>query len=447
MKLARISSIHIRADRQRREFDLASITELSESIRERGLFHPIILRQPRADEPQDGLTLVAGERRLRAIRDLADLGQSFRCDLGNVEPGMVPYTSLGELDELSAEEAEWEENSRRQNLSWQEEADATARLATLRSKQAAAAGVAPPTVAEISLERRGSAEGIHHETTRRQMIVAKHLADPEVRGAKSVDEAFKLLKRKEEHSRRVARAAEVGKTYSAETAHTSLNADAKGWLTLAPAEYFDVICTDPPYGISADEFGDSGGKAAGAHFYEDSYETWKELLSVLAVEGFRVAKPEAHLYMFCDITRFAEAKEILSAAGWDCFRTPLIWHKPNGARTPWVDGGPQRKYELILYARKGGKKVIKIAGDVLSYPADANLGHPAQKPVALLLDLLRRSCSAGDTVLDPFAGSGPIFPAAQELKLRATGIELDPGAYGIGLKRLDELKKQLELSL
>ena len=44
----------------------------------------------------------------------------------------------------------------------------------------------------------------------------------------------------------------------------------------------------------------------------------------------------------------------------------------------------------------------------------------------LLIDLLSRSCNPGDAILDPFAGSGPVFLAAAKSKLRVTGIELDP---------------------
>jgi DNA modification methylase len=42
-------------------------------------------------------------------------------------------------------------------------------------------------------------------------------------------------------------------------------------------------------------------------------------------------------------------------------------------------------------------------------------------------------------VLDPFAGSGTIFPAAHELKCIATGIEMEPQYYGMCVKRIEEL--------
>ncbi|MDE2107417.1 MAG: site-specific DNA-methyltransferase, partial [Patescibacteria group bacterium] len=192
--------------------------------------------------------------------------------------------------------------------------------------------------------------------------------------------------------------------------------------------------------MGADEFGDSGGKAAGAHSYKDSLSNWRDLMNNLRDNLFRIAKPQAHLYMFCDIDQFTEAKWYMSEGGWQVFRTPIIWHKPNGMRAPWPENGPQRKYEIILFAVKGKKPVNKLYPDLVSYPSDENRGHAAQKPVALFLDLLKRSARAGDTVLDPFAGSGTIFPACHELRCRATGIEVDPASYGLAAKRLGELK-------
>lgn len=447
MKTLSISQIHISSDRQRKNFDLKDLQELGESIKSVGLLHPIILRWEVIDLYNGGRwVLVAGERRLRAITDLYEVESCpIRHDGEELILGQVPYVDLGELDPLAREEAEYEENIRRANLTWQEQAMATSRLASLRGKQALSHGLPIPPISVIAEEIRGSGEGSNQELTRREIIVAKHFNDPEVKGAKDANEAYKILKRKEDTQKRVELAAVIGKTYSADTAHQIKNEDSLLWMTQCEAGTFDVICTDPIYGIGADEFGDSGGKAQGAHFYEDSYETWKVHVGVLAKEGFRITKEQAHLYAFCDITHFEEFKSILSQAGWDCFRTPLIWHKPNGPRTPWVNGGPQRKYELVLYARKGGKPVTRIYPDLVSYPADENLGHQAQKPVGLFLDLLRRSVSPGDKVLDPFAGSGPIIPAANELKLKCTAIEIDPAAYGIMVGRMKKLNDTPEL--
>jgi len=441
MRLIEKSAIVILPDRQRRTFAADQLHELGESIRERGLFHPIILRIIGED-----YVLVSGERRLRAMIDIYDLGGSFRHDGQDVRSGFIPYTLLEDLDELGVEEAELEENIRRADLTWQERAAAHARLNALRTKQAAQRGEAPPTVADIALEVRGSREGVNQESTRREIIVAKHLDNPAVKAAKSVDEAFKILKKEESHAKSRALGEQVGRTFTADL-HKILNEDSLQWMCNASAEQFDVILTDPPYGMGADEFGDSGGLAAGAHGYKDDAEHFHKILTILAPESYRLAKAEAHLYMFCDIEWFPDIKSALAVAGWWVFRTPLIWHKPSGMRAPWPEHGPQRKYETICYAVKGKRPVLKMAADLISFGADSNLGHAAQKPVALFEELLRRSCRPGNTVFDPFCGSGTIFAAAHELKCQATGIELDQASFGIAVKRVEMLKAQLELGL
>ena len=81
----------------------------------------------------------------------------------------------------------------------------------------------------------------------------------------------------------------------------------------------------------------------------------------------------------------------------------------------------------------------KMLPDYVEARADAQLNHPAQKPVGLLSGLLARSVTAGQRVLDPFAGTGGIFPAAHSLLCSATGIELDQTYYGICLTRIGEL--------
>lgn len=441
MNLISIETIKIAPDRQRRLFDAAKLHEFADGIQQRGLLHPIILRVVAGN-----FTLVAGERRLRAVTDLMALGGTYKHDGAEVPLGMIPYTLFDDLDPLAAEEAELEENIHRENLTWQERAAAHARLSTLRAAQAGQRGEAPPTVAEISLEVRGSSEGVNQETTRREIIVAKHLHNPAVKAAKTVDEAFKILRKEEATAKHRELGERIGRTFTAEM-HSLVNTDSLQWLTEQQSEGFDVILTDPPYGMGADEFGDSGGLAAGAHGYADTPDLFLRIMQDFPRESFRVAKAQAHLYCFCDIGWFQFLREKLMEAGWNCFRTPLIWYKKSGMRAPWPEQGPQRKYETILYAVKGKRSILKMAGDVLDFPPDSNLGHAAQKPVALFQELLSRSVLPGNTVLDPFMGTGPILEAAHALKCRATGIELDAASYGIAIKRLERIKAQQELDL
>ena len=210
-------------------------------------------------------------------------------------------------------EAELEENIRRVDLTWQERAAATARLMEFRKAQAQAGGGDIPTTATIAEEVRGSREGAAHESTRKELILAKHLDDLAVKNAKTIDEAFKALKKREEVARNVQLAETVGRTFNAAN-HQAHNGDSREWCEAYTGPLFDVVVTDPPYGMGADEFGDSGGMAEGAHFYQDSADIVTRIMQWLPEQLFRLTKPDAHAYIFCDIEWFASWKLALVAS-------------------------------------------------------------------------------------------------------------------------------------
>jgi hypothetical protein len=105
VNLISISAIKIAPNRQRRQFDAAALHELADSIQARSLYHPIVLRVVGED-----YQLVSGERRLRAVIEIWALGGTFFYNGEPVPEGCIPYTTLGELNDLDAEEAELEEN-------------------------------------------------------------------------------------------------------------------------------------------------------------------------------------------------------------------------------------------------------------------------------------------------------------------------------------------------
>lgn len=442
-ELRDINSITIAPNRQRRDFDPEAIQELIASIQEsaHGLMHPIVVRE------EDGvLILVAGERRLRAIKEINELGGVFMHGGLPVPKGQVPIVHLGSLSGLAAFEAELEENIRRKDLTVIEAAQATARLFELRSLQAEEKGLKVVTTGDIAREifdipaSVPSGElGQAQSTVRNQLLIAKHAANPEVRKAKSLKEAVNIVKKADAAATSAKLAAAVGKDYGTKNLKL-FNADCLAYMQETQLFSFDILLTDPPYGMGAHEFGDSNRPGdMKEHSYDDSYEAWLEIMQVFPAATFALAKASAHAYVFCDIDRFPELRERMSAAGWKVHRTPLVWHNPDGFRTPWPDQGPQRKYELILYAVKGDRKTTRIAPDVLSYRKDAQAGHPAQKPVELLRDLLQRSAVPGDMVFDPFAGSGATLEAAHGLLLDCVGVEKDSTHYGTALKRIQAL--------
>lgn len=472
MRTIKLSEVTVLPNRQRTIFEPEALQELKNSIEQGGLLHPLVLRPiteldlaryPDTPLLLGSMALVAGERRLRAITELLELGGSFVCDGQHFDEarGEVPYTTLGELDELQAEEAELEENFRRRDLTWQEQAAATERLHQLRGRQkvqaavkaaeaqgipAEIAPVVKQTVAETAKELTGRSDGSYQDDIRKRLIVAKHLDDPVVAKAKSVDDAYKLLKKRETATKNIELAAQVGASFNAKT-HRLLNMSCLDYMKTPEAKgQFDVILTDPPYGMDAQDFSDGGGRLAGIeHHYDDSYESWQVLMKEFTKLSFEITKPEAHAYVFCDFDRFHELKSMMEEAGWYVFRTPFIIHKINSGRVPLPDRGPRRQYEILLYAIKGKKMVTNIYADVISAQADQNMTHGAQKPVAVYQNLLQRSVKPGDKVFDGFAGSGTIFPAAHLYKVTAVATELNPEYYGMCLRRLEQLDTQDDL--
>lgn len=62
--------------------------------------------------------------------------------------------------------------------------------------------------------------------------------------------------------------------------------------------------------------------------------------------------------------------------------------------------------------------------------------HPFEKPQDLLKRLISISSVKGETVLDPFAGSGATILAAQALGRNGLGFELDSEHFNIAQNRL-----------
>lgn len=448
------SSILIKPERQRQEFEPVALQELKTSIEDRGLLHAPVLRRE-----GDTWVLVAGERRFKAMCEIYELGGFFMYNGQRVPDGQIPFTNIGDLTDLEAEEAELDENLKRKDLTWQEHAAAVAKLHKLRGSQreaktndyirgmeargfepSPASFQKPQTYADTALELTGKSEGAYQDSIRKEIIVSRHLGNPAIAKAKSADEAFKILKKQEEAAKNVELARTVGATFNSslhQLYHANCLTIMRDFADGPEEEKFDVILTDPPYGMGADSFGDAGGKMAGIeHRYDDSPEAWRDLMGLWSILSFQITKPQAHAYVFCDFDMFHELKALMQKAGWYVFRTPIINHKVNSGRVPLPDQGPRRQYELVLYAIKGKKQTTHIYPDVLSCTADENMSHGAQKPVAVYQNLLQRSVRAGDRVFDGFAGSGTIFEASGLFKCTAVGVEMNPEYYGMCLARL-----------
>lgn len=425
MKAIPLTSLVIPENRQRRIFDEKKLQELADSILSKGLFHPPVVHF-------DGevYTLIAGERRTRAISSLAAIDVGVSCGGVSFPAGTLPITLLADLDPYSRREAELEENTVRDDLTWADKARAIAELDSLRRDQAADQHL-PHSFRDTASEIIGR-EAVGAEITKvtDAVIVTKFLDDPEVAAAKTQKEALKVIKKKAEARHRETLAASFD---MAKTPHTLALASAFTFAKSLPSASFDVILTDPPYGINADDF---GTMAATTHAYEDTPDYGLACYKLVAEEGYRLAKDKAHCYVFLDPRFWHEVSFEFTLAGWNVWPTPLIWSKGNGM-LPKPEHGPRRTYEMILFASKGDRKTLKVGPDVISCPLVLERAHGAQKPVLLYSELLSRSALPGNTVLDLFAGSGTIFPASNRAKVVATACELNPEYYNLSLSRID----------
>lgn len=424
-----IKNIQIAENRQRREFDKLKLKELSDGIKRNGLLHPIVIKS--LVEP----VLVAGERRLRVVSEFT---APYRHDGVEVQPGHIPVTVLGDLSPLQLEEVELEENILRVDLTWKEKTDAIAKLHKLRTAQAADRGEKQTFTATANEIAGGEANAADMMQVRNATLLQPYLEDEDVKKAKSVGEAMNIVRKKLTQTFSVALAEKFDASKS-KTPHTLIHGDCREVLTQLPNETFDVIITDPPYGINAHKMAPLSGVESGSkHEYEDTLEYALTVWAAIFEQGARVCKPAAHLYLFCDFRHWSALVSMAEVNGWEVWPTPIIWYKPSGGMLGDSTRGPRKAYELILFASRGDKKVTGVYFDVITEnPAGTQL-HAAAKPVALYQNLLRRSCVPGDKILDPCAGSGPVFPAANSLRLQATGVEGVQNHYAVALNRINE---------
>lgn len=405
-----------------------SVERLGRSILVYGLRFPPIVKQL----PDGTYTLIAGERRARALCFLAQQRLSFMCFGERVPPGFIPVIATSDISLGSDDGSTLDENSPADRLTWKQQAAAIAELHSLRSDQASVTGTVQ-TVTKTATEIKGDgtqADGFQGSRVKEAVILAAHLEDPDVTKAETQEDAMKILRSKMAEQHRAKLAAEFD---HAKTNHTLHHGDALACLRGYSRGTFNCILTDPPYEIEAESF---DSQAIKGHEHKDNWIYALSCYTALAKEGFRITRENATLYTFCDINRFAAIKVEFMSAGWDVWPVPLIWAKTAGV-SPRPDAGPTRTYEAILMATKGNPPFHKTgAPDVIVCPQRKEMAFGVEKPVDLYVELLARSTLPGDFVLDCFAGSGTIFTAADRVKVIAHGVEINEEYCRVALTRM-----------
>ena len=95
--------------------------------------------------------------------------------------------------------------------------------------------------------------------------------------------------------------------------------------------------------------------------------------------------------------------------------------------------------EFVVFAHKGSAKQINNCGSKAVHRFNNVVGnkvHPTEKPIELMKFYISNSSSKGQTVLDPFMGSGSVGSACKELGRNFIGIEIDEEYYKIAKERI-----------
>lgn len=218
------------------------------------------------------------------------------------------------------------------------------------------------------------------------------------------------------------------------------NEDCLTFMKQVPDNYFDLVLTDPPFGMDYERhIKDKKHKK----IQNDNNLDW---LPSFINDLYRISNYNSHIYMFCSWHNIDLFKQELSKKFH--LKNMLIWNKGGGGmgdlRTDF--GGV---YELILFATKLSKNENQRSlngsrdTNIINGRRSGNELHPTQKPSDLIEYLLRKSMADNDKVFDPFMGSGTTAIACKSLGLEWCGCELEADYVAIANKRLEAVQGSL----
>lgn len=448
MRLISRTEVTIPPDRQRSDIDKASLLELVDSILKVGLLHP-----PVFIELSDNLyQLDAGGRRMAALDILDQRKLTYMHDGQEVPLGMIPVTLHHSKDKLGRFEVELEENIIRVDLPWPDRTRALAKLHKLRSESNPKQTQTATALEIASKTGNTSATNVTRlrDEVQRAVALANHLDNPVIAKARNEAEAYQLVLADEQSKYQAELIRRRTKSVTAATLKCSVRAgDATLLMPQMDDGQFDLILSDPPYGLDA---GAGGYRARTVHHhnYDDTFDNARKILQCILTEGWRLCKPKANLFLFTDIKHFQWLQEASARMGWTPWRHPVIWQKSVAeGLVPWGRNGFVHTYDVIFFATKGKRGTNATNVDILNYSRVARNEriYAAEKPIPLLSRLIELTTLPGDSVFDPCAGSGSTLLAAKQLKRHSLGIEFDPKVCDLATVRIEQGDDHADFSI
>jgi len=222
-------------------------------------------------------------------------------------------------------------------------------------------------------------------------------------------------------------------------------------MRLMPESLYDIIVTSPPYAIGKD------------YEKDQSYGDYLKLISDMYEVGYKIIKPGGYcVIVMAEYYKFGGDKTIFMPTeylhhiiaerhGW-MHKCTRIWQKDFASLTdPYTieSNLPKLEAELIFFFRKpgGGKETVReqqlhthaiwsTNGEKQSTPTLKH--HPAAFPESLVNMILTVYSDKGDTVVDPFAGSGTTLVIAKRMGRRGVGFEIREDYCELARTRLSQ---------
>jgi site-specific DNA-methyltransferase (adenine-specific) len=205
----------------------------------------------------------------------------------------------------------------------------------------------------------------------------------------------------------------------------------------------DCIVTDPPYGIDYKSNHTSSKslnqKLAGDQDEDDALQLLNDVLTAAEPK----LKDDAHCYIFCSWKTLPGMIQVVR----EHFevKSLLNWEKNNHGMGD-LQGSYAEKYEYIIFATKGNRKLNYDTRPTNKFEAPRVVGdkqtHPTEKPVQLLQELITYSTIQGETVLDPFCGTGSTLEAAELEERNWFGVDVKEEYVSKAEARLSEVRNQ-----
>ena len=214
----------------------------------------------------------------------------------------------------------------------------------------------------------------------------------------------------------------------------------------------DAVIGDPPYSVSvpgAKVVSRPGNGVRNLDFLAGDTE-WKEMTSaVVAAYDLAISSLPKTVIAWCGHRQIGPLVDMLEGRGYST--RLLFWRKKCPPPAP-PGAGFAQAVEQAIYAYlpgrawNGGQYDFNVFDtDSYRFGQPGKVDHPTQKPLELMKWNVRWLTNEGDTILDPFMGSGSTGVAALESGRDFIGIEREERYFDIACRRIEQAQRQGDL--